>query len=312
VKVLIVEDDPLTNKVLSTLLKNSDYEVVSMSNGVDALEYLNQDDEPAHLIVADWMMPEMDGLELCKRIRGDKSLPYCFIIILSTRTDDEDIVRGLDAGADDYLLKPYNPDELKARIRAGARILRLHQELESSIQRLRVMASTDGLTSLLNRSAIMNELHIELARAQRDDTYIAVVMADIDHFKKVNDDNGHIAGDHVLVEYSRRLKSGVRTYDAIGRYGGEEFMLIMPNIAENAVKDVVDRLRHDVENNEFKADDKLITVTASFGIAWGHPKEFGSADEFIGVSDSMLYKAKEDGRNAVRFAYVGAESKPTS
>ena len=174
------------------------------------------------------------------------------------------------------------------------------------------MASTDGLTSLLNRSAIMSELHDELARAQRDDTNMAVVMADIDFFKRVNDDNGHIAGDHVLIEYSARIKSGLRTYDAVGRYGGEEFMLIMPNIGETAVKDVVERLRHDVQSTKFNADDNLVTVTSSFGIAWGHPKEYGAADEFIRVADTMLYKSKDGGRNTVRFAYVSAKSESAS
>lgn len=303
-KILIVEDEPTTSAALQILLVKSGYDVTVKENGTDALEYLNHDDNPAQLIVADWMMPEMDGVELCKRIRSDPALPYCFIIMLSTRTDSEDIVRGLDAGADDYLPKPYNPEELQSRLRAGTRILRLQQDLESANQRLRIMASTDGLTALLNRNAIMSVLNDELARAQRDGTNLAVVMADIDHFKKVNDVHGHIAGDHVLTEYANRISTGMRTYDSVGRYGGEEFMLIMPNIPEEAAKDVVERLRHDIEITHFSADGKNITMTSSFGIAWGHPKEFGNANDFIRIADAMLYLSKDEGRNCVRFSYV--------
>ncbi len=311
-KVLVVEDEPLTREALKLLMEKSDYDVIVTSDGAEALEYLNSDPNPAQLIVLDWMMPEMDGIELCKRIRNDMSLPYCFIIILSSRTDKEDIVRGLDAGADDYLLKPYNPYELQSRIKAGARILRLQQQLESANQRLRIMASTDGLTSLLNRNAIMGVLNDELARAQRDGTYMAVVMADIDHFKKVNDSHGHIAGDHVLVEYSNRITSGLRAYDSVGRYGGEEFMLIMPNIPEEAARDVVERLKNNVSGSRFHADGIEIPMTSSFGIAWGRPKEFGTARDFIATADTMLYEAKENGRNDVRLTYVASTTKTTT
>lgn len=307
-KILIVDDEPTTRIGLQILLESSGYEVISRGNGAQALEYLNSDEDPAQMIIADWMMPEVDGLELCARIRSDYTLPYCFIIILSSRKESNDIVRGLDAGADDYLLKPYNPEELQSRIRAGVRILRLQQQLESANQRLRIMASTDGLTSLLNRSAIMGVLNHELARAQREGTKLALVMADIDHFKKVNDAHGHIAGDHVLMEYANRITSGLRTYDSVGRYGGEEFMLIMPNIPEDAAKDVVERLRGNVESVQFQADRHKVTITSSFGIAWGQPLEFGSPDDFIRVADEMLYKAKDEGRNCVRFSYVASET----
>lgn len=307
-KILIVEDEPTARDSLRILLEKSRYDVIATSDRIEALEYLNRDDEPAQLIVANWMMPGTDGIELCKSIREDQTLPYCFIILLSIRTNSEDIVRGLDAGADDYLMKPYNPDVLRSRILAGTRILRLQRELESANQRLRIMASTDGLTSLLNRNAIMGVLNDEVARAQRDGTTMAVVMSDIDHFKKVNDVHGHITGDHVLTEYSGRITAGLRTYDSVGRYGGEEFLIIMPNIPAEGAKDVVERLRYNVESTQFHADSQKLTITSSFGIAWGHPKDFGNQNDFIRTADNMMYQAKNQGRNCVRFSGLPAEA----
>lgn len=311
-KVLIVEDEPLSSKALVALLERSGYEVVATTNGTEALEHLKNAPIPPQMIVADWIMPEMDGVELCKRIRGDYTLPYCYIILLSTRDDDDDVIHGLDAGADDYIIKPFNPAELQSRIRAGSRILRLNSQLEQANQSLQIMASTDALTNLLNRGAIMSVLHDELARARRDETNIAVVMADIDHFKAINDTHGHIAGDHVLREFSVILKSGLRTYDSVGRYGGEEFMLIMPNINEEAAHDVVDRLRMKIQDFSFPADGQNLQLTASFGIASGRPNEFGKADDYIRISDTMLYSAKDDGRNCVRLGHVNAPTETSS
>lgn len=307
-KVLVVEDDPTTRTTLVALLERSGYEVIATENGTEALDHLQNASIPPQIVIADWIMPEMDGIELCKRIRGDLTLPYIYMILLSTRDESEDAVHALDAGADDYLIKPYNPAELQSRIRAGVRIIKLNTQLEQANQSLQVMASTDVLTGLLNRGAIMGVLQDELARARREKTSLAVVMADIDHFKAINDTHGHIAGDHVLREFSVVMKSGVRTYDSVGRYGGEEFMMIMPNIGESASQEVVSRLRKKVEEYVFRADGQVLRLTSSFGIGWGSPDDALQADDFIRVSDTMLYMAKKDGRNCVKFALVDKES----
>ena len=310
-KILVVEDDESSRRSLTELLERSGYDVIAKMNGTEALEFMDSTSIPPQVIVADWIMPEMDGIELCKRIRNDLTLPYCYIILLSTRDESDDVVHALDAGADDYLIKPYNPAELQSRIRAGVRIIKLNNQLEQANQTLQVMASTDVLTSLLNRGAIMNVLQEEISRARRENTSIAVVMADIDHFKAINDTHGHIAGDHVLREFSVLMKSGVRTYDSVGRYGGEEFLMIMPNIGEPASNEVVERLRNKVEEFSFRADGQILNLTSSFGIAWGKPGTDLQADDFIRVSDNMLYTAKKEGRNCVRFDTVQATPTPS-
>ncbi|MFP6584826.1 MAG: diguanylate cyclase [Candidatus Hydrogenedentota bacterium] len=309
-KVLVVEDDPTTRASLTSLLQRYGYDVIPASNGTEALEILTHMPVPPQLILADWVMPEMDGIELCKRIRGDKTLPYCYIILLSGRDESEDVVRGLDAGADAYVIKPYNPTELQSRIRAGARILKLNARLEQANQTLQVTASTDMLTSLLNRGAIMNVLQDEFARALRDGTTLSIVMADIDYFKAVNDTYGHIAGDHVLREFAVLLNSGLRTYDSVGRYGGEEFMIIMPNIRRDASEDAIERLRSRIEKYAFQTAEKTLRLTSSFGIAWGRPADFGQPNDFIRIADSMLYTAKTNGRNRFQCADVVESARP--
>lgn len=312
-KILIVDDEELSRESLTLLLERSGYEVIAKSNGTEALEYVDSTSIPPQVIIADWIMPEMDGIELCKRIRNDVTLPYCFIILMSSKDDSEDVIHALDAGADDYIIKPYNPAELQSRIRAGVRIIKLNTKLEQANQTLQVMASTDVLTSLLNRGAIMNVLQDEISRARRERTSLAVVMGDIDHFKLINDTHGHIAGDHVLREFAVLMKSGVRTYDSVGRYGGEEFLMIMPNIGEAASKEVVERMRNKVGEYQFRADGQILGLTSSFGIAWGNPGELLQADDFIRVSDNMLYTAKNDGRNCVRFGTVTqADASPSN
>ena len=303
-KVLVVDDDPGVIMELSILLKRWGYEVASARNGQEALEHLMVSDVKSQIIIVDWMMEEMDGLELCKRLRADPLLPYCFIILLSAYAESEDIVRGLDAGADDYLMKPYNPDELQSRIRAGVRIINLNQSLEEANSRLQIVASTDMLTDLLNRGAILNVLHDELARSEREQIPLAVAMIDIDHFKILNDEYQHVEGDQILREFSQCLKSGLRTYDAVGRYGGEEFIIIMPNIPEQASHEAMERLRQEIESTTFLEGTHKVTLTASFGIAWGIPSTPSQSEQFIREADAMLFQVKENGRNGVAFTQI--------
>ena len=223
-KVLIAEDDPVFRHVLRNWLQKWDYEVQAVENGTDAWEILRQEDAPK-LAILDWMMPGMDGVELCKRVRAQDKKAYCYVLLLTAKDEKQDIVAGLDAGADDYLTKPFNLDELRARIRSGKRILDLQNALIATQGALQFEAAHDPLTGLWNRGAIMDLLAREAERQRRSAGFLGLMMADLDHFKDINDSRGHLAGDIVLKEASRRLVNAVRAgTDFVGRYGGEEFL----------------------------------------------------------------------------------------
>ena len=304
VNVLVVDNDPAVLDDLSALMRRWGYDTRTAQSGMEALETLLTSDMSTQIVVANWDMAEMDGMELCKRLRNNPLMPYCFIVLIGEHTESEDIVRGLDAGADDFLVSPYNPDELQSRIRAGVRILKLNQRLEDANRRLQIMASTDVLTGLMNRGAVLNVLHDEVARAQRQQIPLAVAMIDIDHFKELNDEYQHVAGDQILREFSHCLKSGLRTYDSVGRYGGEEFIIIMPHIPKKACQDAMERLRMEVEETTFLENTHKVKLTASFGVSWGIPEEVTQSELFIRKADAILYHVKEHGRNDVNFDEV--------
>jgi two-component system, cell cycle response regulator len=225
-KILIADDDALSRKLLEKTLQRTWYEVTSADNGRRALEELNKEDPP-RLALLDWIMPEKNGIELCQLIRLRKDQPYTYVILLSSKETKQDIVQGLESGADDYLTKPFDVDELKARLRAGERILHLEDYLVEARESMRFQATYDLLTSLWNRGVIMELIASEISRSRREGICMAVMMCDIDHFKSVNDQYGHAAGDDVLREISRRLQIFVRSYDMVGRYGGEEFLVVL-------------------------------------------------------------------------------------
>ena len=226
-KVLAAEDNPVLQSMLRGMLTKWGYEPVIARDGLEAWNILQSDDAP-RLAILDWMMPGLDGVEICQRIRAAAREPYVYMVLLTARTESQDLVDGMDAGADDYLTKPFNAHELRVRLRAGSRILELQEQLRPRPRALRMQATHDGLTGLLNRSAILETLTNELDRAGRDGQPLAVLLADVDRFKSVNDTYGHQAGDAVLREAARRMRGAVRRYDAVGRYGGEEFLIVLP------------------------------------------------------------------------------------
>jgi two-component system, cell cycle response regulator len=293
-KILIVEDDPVYRRLLESFLSGWGHDVQLAANGSEAWEILQNPDAP-NLLISDWMMPEMDGLELCRRIRAGGKSGYTYFIILTAKEKKEDIVKGLEAGADDLLVKPFSHEELKCRILIGERILNLEQ-------RILQLASTDSLTGILNRRAFMERLKAELERTEREHTSLSIIMADIDHFKSVNDEHGHQAGDRVLQEFSRRLMKLARPYDFIGRYGGEEFIACLPNTNEEQTLSIAERLRRGVEEMVVsRSGGANITITASLGTA-SYSAETGKddVDRIIKRADDALYKAKREGRNRVR------------
>ncbi|MBU0767802.1 MAG: diguanylate cyclase [Proteobacteria bacterium] len=292
-KVLIAEDDPISRRVLEANLLEWGYEVMVASDGGEAWEIIQQPESP-NLIISDWMMPRMDGLALCREIRNMEKSEYIYFIILTTKGEKKNIIEGLEAGADDFLTKPFNREELKYRIRIGERIINLER-------RIMELANTDPLTGLLNRRAFMARMGQEMLRAKRKKTPLSLILTDIDHFKSVNDTHGHQAGDLVLQRFASQLTTSARPYDFVGRYGGEEFVVCLPEADGGQAVSVAERMRRQIEDMEIMLPDesRSIRITASFGTAFYSIESGENIDLLIKKADDALYLAKNKGRNCV-------------
>jgi two-component system, cell cycle response regulator len=301
--VLIAEDDPIFRRMLHRWFTRWGYHVTAVENGRDAWEVLQRPDAP-QLAVLDWMMPEIDGITLCRKIRASEPGPYRYILLLTAKDDKQDVVTGLDSGADDYLTKPFDVDELRARVRAGKRILDLQAELIHAKDELQFAAAHDRLTSLWNRGAIVDLLKAEISRRRRSLDALSVVMGDIDHFKKINDTYGHLVGDAVLREVARRLVGAVRTYDAVGRYGGEEFLIVFPGCNATSLLVGAERLRRSICDQPVDTSVGQIPVTLSLGLASVEQgeNEIPDCEAILRHADEALYTAKARGRNRLEAA----------
>ena len=297
-KILVAEDDLVTGRMLQTYLVKWGYEAQIVTDGLQAWQILQQENAP-RLALLDWMMPEMDGMSICREVRRLNIQPYIYLILLTARRYQEDVVAGLEAGADEYLTKPFDPYELRARLRAGARIVELQDSLIQAREALRDQAMHDALTQLLNRRAAMDFLSAELGRAARDPKPLTVMMVDIDHFKSVNDRFGHPAGDAVLCEVSRRLRASIRSYDSVGRFGGEEFLVVAPGCGTESGLVQAERLREVVSAQPVAVKDISIEVTVSVGVATSPEPKPQHLESLLSAADKALYRAKENGRNRI-------------
>jgi diguanylate cyclase (GGDEF)-like protein len=298
-RILIAEDDLTSRTMLAYVLKTMRHDIVETLNGTEAWQAMQEPEAP-RLAILDWMMPEMDGLEVIRRVRSLKTNRPPYIIMLTAKDKKADIVEGLDTGADDYLIKPFDLGELRARVEVGRRMIELREELIASQEALAHQATHDPLTDLLNRRAILAELHKELARAGRHGDALAIGMIDIDHFKKINDTHGHQTGDDVLRQISRLLTESVREYDYIGRIGGEEFLVITPLKNETAPGSVFDRLRTNIGDNKMMTKSGELSVTVSIGVAYTNIPTM--VDDILTEADAALYQAKATGRNRAVYA----------
>lgn len=301
--VLVAEDDPIFLRILQSWFQKWEYRVTAVKNGIDAWEALQQPTAPP-LAVLDWMMPGMDGLEVCRKIRARQEGPYCYVLLLTAKDNKEDVVAGLEAGADDYLTKPFDVHELRARIRAGKRILDLQAALLRAHDTLQYESAHDPLTALWNRGAIVGFLKNETERQHRLGQPLGVMMADVDHFKKINDTYGHLVGDAVLKEVGRRLAEAVRTYDWVGRYGGEEFLIIVPGCKPADLVTSAQRLRRCIAESKFDTSAGPLLVTLSIGVASGGDARglCQDTESLLRAADTALYAAKAEGRNRVAVA----------
>jgi two-component system, cell cycle response regulator len=298
VRILAAEDDAVTRRLLQAHLTGWGHEVVMCADGAEAWRILKGDDPPP-LVILDWMMPEMDGVTVCREIRKAEKQAYVYIILLTAKTRKEDVIEGLEAGADDYIVKPFDIHELRVRVRAGCRIITLQEDLMAVLAKSEFQATHDALTGIWNRKAILDRLETELERCVRERGNLSIAVADLDHFKRVNDTHGHVAGDAVLREVVNRLVSCMRPYDVVGRYGGEEFLVILPGCDSESALGVTERLRHLLTKDPLLTTEGTFPVTMSFGIASVDGKHIIGSDTVIKRADEAMYKAKSNGRNRV-------------
>jgi len=298
-KLLIAEDDKTSRLILRSVCSKWGYNVTCVEDGRAAWELMQADDVP-QLLIIDWEMPRMNGIELCQLISEKFTQNPPYIILLTSRTETQDIVEGLKAGANDYIAKPFNNDELKVRISVGRRMIELQDTLNDTLKQLTALASIDVLTGLLNRRAIMESLTKEIRRLERNDHILCIGMCDIDHFKSINDTYGHLVGDEVLKEVTLRMQDALRVNDLLGRYGGEEFLVITPvDRVENA-SIVYERICKKVAATAIEIYDVSINVTISCGVtSYVADNDGQKLETVIARADEALYKAKHEGRNRV-------------
>lgn len=300
-KVLLVEDDPIQAEATRELLISSGYEVILAGDGVTAIKLVKT--KAPDIILLDLILPGLDGHEVCRWLKLEETTKGIPVIMLTVKKELADKISGLQVGADDFLPKPYNDLELNARIYASLRTKALQDELrtknkqlEELLYKVEYLAITDALTGLYNRRRFHDILLKEFERSKRYATPVSLLMIDIDHFKKVNDRYGHLAGDDVLRNVAQIIQKIIRDIDTAARYGGEEYIVILPNTEKNDALKVAERMRTTIENNRFAEIDNS-TITISIGIAGMPDNQIDTEDKLIRAADLALYRSKQNGRN---------------
>ena len=290
-KILIADDSATCRLILQNHLSKLGFEVETCEDGLSAYHRLQEDGAP-HIAILDWEMPGMDGLQICREVRKQVAGPYVYLLLLTGKNRKQDLLEAFQAGADDFLSKPLDEDEMEVRLQVGQRILAWHEQL-------RIQATRDALTGLWNRGALLDLLQKELARCCREKKPVGVAIIDLDHFKRINDTYGHLAGDQVLREIGAKMNASLRLYDVVGRYGGEEFLVVLPGCDEANMLTLCNRLRDFVASHPISYDSLMIPVTASIGVTIAMPEQKLKPDVILRTADLALYRAKAGGRNRV-------------
>jgi len=299
-KVLIAEDEIVSRRLIESSVRRWGYDAVVANDGLEASQVLQSPGAPK-LILLDWMMPGLDGIQICRELRDAEGESYAYVLLLTSKHSKDDVIHGLEAGADDYIAKPFDPQELKVRLRTGKRISCLLDQLTTARETLRELAARDPLTGLWNHGSIVDLLANELSRAQRQRESIGVVLLDLDHFKSINDTYGHLVGDQVLREVAQAMKETIRPYDAAGRLGGEEFLLVLPGCDQINALSHAERLRLTLNRISVTMPSGPLNFTASFGVTVVGPDTSVNARTAIRAADSAMYDAKRAGRDRVAF-----------
>jgi two-component system cell cycle response regulator len=294
-RVLVAEDDAMFRRILQSWLETWGYRVTLTEDGAQAWKALQQE-PPPQLLILDWMMPKTDGVELCRKVREQNRTPYQYILLATAKDGKQDLVKGLEAGADDYLTKPFDKSELRARLKACNRILTLQDSQIQAQEQLLFQATHDLLTGVWSRGAILETLRRELDRAARSKSATGLLMLDIDHFKTINDTHGHLIGDGVLKQVTQRIVHAIRGYDSVGRYGGEEFLIVLPGCGRDQIDQGAERVRGAVDDGPLLVDGLTISVTVSIGAAVATGATISDL-EILAAADAALYRAKRAGRN---------------
>ncbi len=302
-KILLAEDDRVSRLLMQRILERFGYEVILAEDGRQAVEILSRTDAP-RLALVDWMMPELDGIALCREVRGrQQDGHYVYLLLLTSKQNSEDIVAGLEAGADDYITKPCQPAELRARLHTGRRILSLEEKLVEAREEMRFRATRDDLTVLWNRASILAMLRSELERSSRERKSVSILLCDLDHFKHVNDNHGHLIGDMVLQEVATRLTASVRGYDAVGRYGGEEFLIVLGNCDHSDLEARSEEIRNAIASTPIQTGGAALCVSISIGaVTCGEAEAAIPIERILARADAAMYRAKAEGRNRTAFA----------
>ncbi|MCG7531243.1 diguanylate cyclase [Psychrobium sp. MM17-31] len=301
-KLLIADDSKVSRMMLQSITQEWGYDVVLAEDGEQAWQIMQQENPPA-LLLLDWEMPKRNGVEVCEQVIAQNPEHPPYVMLLTSRTSPNDIVEGLSRGANDYIAKPFDSDELKVRLQVGKRMIEIQNKLKDTLAEVTLLATNDSLTGIFNRRAVLEMIPREIKRVERLDQILCVGMCDIDHFKKINDTYGHLVGDEVIKEVTKRMQHALRDYDLIGRYGGEEFVIVTP-IDQIDARVVYQRVCDNVSRTPFLIGEHVIDVTISCGVSVYSEDDNYDESLVIGRADKALYQAKEAGRNRV----VQAES----